>query len=127
MTPGSNGSKDFTLEDLYALIPEMQCIDGCTDCCRRFGVPSRTPLEDARIRAYLEAQGRDMGSAQGTTCPYLSEHGCTIYPVRPFTCRLFGTSPNYRCPHGARPLELLHEDLEAEIFARYQDFFPRLA
>lgn len=114
----------MTLDDLYALIPEMQCLPGCTDCCRRFGVPSRTIEEDGRIRTYLKAQGRDLMPAQGTTCPYLSDEGCSIYPVRPLTCRLFGTSPNVLCPHGARPVELLHEDLEAEIHHRYRLLWP---
>ncbi len=114
----------MTLDDLYALIPDMRCLPGCTDCCRRFGVPSRTTEEDARIRTYLKVQGRDLMPAQGTTCPYLSEEGCSIYPVRPLTCRLFGASPNVLCPHGARPVELLHEDLEAEIHHRYRLFWP---
>ncbi len=114
----------MTLDDLYALIPDMQCIPECTDCCRLFGVPSRTLEEDARIRAYLRDQGREIVTAQGTTCPYLSDQGCTIYPVRPFTCRLFGTTSNLLCPRGARPVELLHEDLEAEIQYRYRLLWP---
>lgn len=113
----------FRLDDLYAMIPDMQCLPGCTECCRLFGVPCRTPEEDARIRAYLQAQGRSILTAQGTSCPYLSESGCTIYPVRPFTCRFFGTSPTVLCPRGARPLELLHEDLDAEIQSRYRLFW----
>lgn len=105
------------------MIPEMQCLPGCTDCCRLFGVPSRTPEEDARIRDYLYAQGRSILPAEGTRCPYVSEAGCTIYPVRPLTCRLFGTSPTVLCPRGARPVELLHEDVEAEIHHRYRLFW----
>lgn len=114
----------MTLDDLYAMIPSMACIPGCTDCCRLFGIPSRTQEEGRRIRAYLKAQGRHLLTAQGTTCPYLSSDGCTIYPVRPFTCRLFGASLNALCPHGARPVEMLHEDVEAELHHRYRLLWP---
>jgi len=111
------------LDDLYALIPPMDCVDGCTECCRSFGVPSRTPLEDERIRTYLASQGRTIGQAQGTRCPYVSDAGCTIYPVRPLTCRLFGVSANYRCPVGAGPARPLHPDEEEEIFHLYRRYF----
>lgn len=111
------------IEDIYGLLPDFRCLPGCTDCCRRFGVPSRSRVEDERIRAYLRAQGRKIGQAQGTTCPYVSEEGCTIYPVRPFTCRLFGTAPSYLCHMGARPLQLLHEDEEEEILHLYMTHF----
>lgn len=111
------------INDIYALIPEFQCIGGCTECCRNFGVPSRTRLEDERIKLYLQSIGAKVGEAQGTTCPYVIESGCAIYPVRPLTCRLYGASPNYICRLGARPVQLLHEDEEAEIFHLYQTYF----
>lgn len=111
------------IEDLYDLLPNFVCIPGCTECCRNFGVPSRTPIEDERIRQYLKSRGMDLQLAQGTTCPYVSDEGCIIYPVRPFTCRMYGTSANYLCALGARPLNLLHPDEEAEIFHLYQTNF----
>lgn len=111
------------IEDLYALIPEFLCHPGCTECCRNFGVPSRTQIEDQRIREYLRAQGRELKQAQGTSCPYVSDQGCTIYPVRPLTCRLYGSSPNYSCRVGARPVRFLHEDEEATIFQLYHSHF----
>jgi len=111
------------ISDIYALIPEFQCISGCTECCRNFGVPSRTRLENERIKKYLQWIGAEVGEAQGTTCPYVTEKGCAIYPVRPLTCRLYGTSPNYTCRLGARPVQLLHADEEAEIFHLYQTYF----
>ena len=79
------------IEDLYQLIPEVKCIPGCIECCRQFGVPSRTTVEDERIKKFLREQGREPGQARGTCCPYVSEAGCTIYPVRPLTCRLYGS------------------------------------
>jgi uncharacterized protein len=79
------------IQDIYALIPEVPCLPGCTACCQAF--------------------------------PYVCDRGCTIYPVRPFICRLFGAAPNLLCHLGARPLILLHEDEEEEIWYLYRDTF----
>ena len=111
------------IEDLYALLPDMQCLPGCTECCRSFGVPSRTRVEDERLRQYLRDQGRVLEQARDTSCPYVSAAGCTVYPVRPLTCRVYGVSASYLCKLGARPLDLLHPDEEEEIFHLYQKHF----
>ncbi len=112
------------IEDLYNLIPDVNCPPGCTECCRNFGVPSRTKVEDERLKAFLRANGREIGEAQGHTCPYVCETGCTVYPARPLICRLFGASINYQCPMGVKPVRILLEDEEEEIFQLYQlNFF----
>ncbi len=111
------------LEDIYALLPDFQCLPGCTECCRSIGAPSRTELEEKRIRAYIKKQGIRPGRRRDNSCPYVSEGGCAIYPVRPFICRLYGTSPNYLCKMGVRPVRLLHEDEEAEIWNLYRSNF----
>ena len=111
------------IEDLYGLIPDFQCTEGCHACCQDFGVPSRTPVEDKRIKTFLKENSIQLGKARGNTCPYLVETGCSIYPVRPFICRLYGTSPSYRCKMDVYPLRLLHEDEEAEILHLYQTHF----
>jgi Fe-S-cluster containining protein len=111
------------IEDLYAMIPQMECPAGCTECCSNFGVPSRTRVEDERFKAYLKSRGREITQAEGTTCPYVSEKGCTVYPVRPFTCRLYGTSPGYRCKMGVSPLQPLNEDEEADLYNLYRENF----
>ena len=116
------------IEDIYELIPDFICDEGCFECCKNFGVPSRTQVEDERIRNFLQEHGMQLGRAKGNTCPYLREDlpegGCSIYPVRPFICRLYGTSINYPCKIGVKPpLGLLGEDEEAEIFYLYQKNF----
>ncbi len=112
------------LEDLYRLIPDFLCTPGCHECCRSFGVPSRTQAEEDRIQRFMAERGMAAGQARGTTCPYLVVGlGCSIYPVRPLTCRIYGTSPSYRCTMGVSPLRLLHEDEEVEIFHRYRTYF----
>ena len=63
---------------------------------------------------FLKKKSLQFGKAKGNTCPYLNESGCSIYPVRPLTCRLYGTSVNYRCIMNVAPVRLLHEDEESE-------------
>jgi len=111
------------LEDLYALIPQLQCNPGCTRCCVEFGVPSMVPAEAERLDRFLQMHGIEKRYAKGTTCPYVDEQGCIVYPVRPLICRLYGNSPNYLCTVGARPIYLLSEDEEAEIFHFYYTYF----
>lgn len=111
------------LEDLYALIPDMICDPGCTLCCRDFGVPSRTALEQKRLVDYAQAHGIVKGPTYGNTCPYVTERGCAVHPARPLICRLYGVSPNYPCVLGIKPVCPLHEDEETEIFRLYYENF----
>lgn len=111
------------IDDIYNLIPDFMCTKGCRECCQNFGVPSRTRIEDERLKVFLKKNAMKPGKANGNTCPHLNESGCTIYPVRPLICRLYGTSPSYRCKMEVAPLRLLHEDEEAEIFHFYQTYF----
>ena len=116
------------IEDLYDLIPDLICTEGCHECCKNFGVPSRSKVEDERIKKFLRDKSRQVGEARGNACPYLDEHllgggGCSIYPVRPFICRVYGTAPNYPCKMGVRPIRVLHEDEEEELFYFYRKFF----
>lgn len=113
----------INIEDIYNLIPDFMCTDGCHECCQNFGVPSRTRVEDRRLEAFLRENSMKAGEAKGNTCPYLDETGCAIHSVRPLICRLYGTSPNYRCKMKVAPVRLLHEDEEAEIFYLYQTHF----
>ena len=115
------------IDDLYNLIPDFMCTEGCYECCKNFGVPSRTKVEDERIKKFLKDNSMQLGEAKGHTCPYLDEGrkegGCSIYPVRPLICRLYGTAPNHLCTMGVRPVLLLQEDEEEEIFHLYQKNF----
>ena len=115
------------VEDIYDLIPELMCTEGCYECCKNFGVPSRTQVEDERIKEFLREHAMQPGEAQGHTCPYLNEDlpegGCSIHPARPLICRLYGTSPNYMCKMGVMPVRPLQEDEEEEIFHLYRKNF----
>jgi Fe-S-cluster containining protein len=117
------------LNDLYAAIPSVPCPPGCITCCKKFGIPSRTSEEDARIRAYLKEQGingrvNDFELSEGDhTCPYVTTKGCAIYPVRPFICRLYGTSPNFLCIENVRPAVMLSNEEEEQLLYFYTKLF----
>jgi len=115
------------IEDIYELIPDLACTAGCYECCKNFGVPSRTRVEDERIKEFLQEHSMRPREAEGNACPYLDEDlhagGCSIYPVRPFICRLYGTSQNYLCKMEVRPVRLLHQDEEEEVFHLYRKNF----
>jgi Fe-S-cluster containining protein len=96
-------------EELYAQIPNMSCLPGCSDCCCivRFSRHEVAQISTAKILRAIFVRFR-----QATTqkCPYLTkDKRCGIYPVRPFVCRLFGTSEieRLRCPKGMVPDNLL--------------------
>lgn len=111
------------IDDLYDMLPDFICTPGCIECCRNFGVPSRTPVEDERIKKFLAENNMEQPRARGTTCPYVTEEGCSIYPVRPLICRVYGTSENYKCVMGVVPLNYLDPDEEEYIFHTYRTRF----
>lgn len=71
-------------------------------------------------------------------CPLLDQESgsCTVYPVRPMICALWGAVRGMECPHGCRPeggylspldaMVLLHmamnggEESEAQVRARFR-------
>ena len=95
-------------------IPEFECIPGCHDCC---GPVTASSAELARLPVKSDAEHAD--ALDDWRCPYLGERGCEVYAERPLICRLFGTTPHLRCPHGRHPDMMIAPDIEARIH-RYQ-------
>jgi Fe-S-cluster containining protein len=96
-------------EELYAQIPNMTCPSGCSDCCCivRF---SRYEVAQISIAKIIRAIFIRFRQATTQKCPHLTrDNRCGIYQVRPFVCRLFGTTEieRLRCPKGMRPNKLL--------------------
>lgn len=89
------------LNQIYHSIPESIC-SGCTNCCMESVHASYA--EFLNIYKYLEHQPLLKTTiipklikyyfselVQKNACPFLNDQGrCTIYEVRPLTCRLFG-------------------------------------
>jgi len=101
----------------YSGIPRTKCPPGCAKCC---GVILWTEEEDAAIRVYLAKRGRQMPKAHGLHCPFLvgGKRRCGIYPVRPFICRLYGTTKTLYCAHGVKPERWLSDTELARIMGR---------
>lgn len=74
----------------------IACPDGCGICCERFH-PDILPVEAELVAAYLLLKRPDLLPRAETLvtahCPFYTASGpghCTVYPVRPLICRLFG-------------------------------------
>jgi hypothetical protein len=100
--------KEKVLTRLYAVIPAMDCLPGCTACCghtawSRFEWYSLAPEVRANFNFFR------MG------CDFVKNGKCSVYAKRPFMCRIFGTVEQSmqpwgqiknavgRCPHGVAP------------------------
>jgi Fe-S-cluster containining protein len=96
-------------EELYGQIPSMTCPSGCSDCCCivRF---SRYEVAQLSIAMIIRAIFTHFRQATTQKCPHLTrDNRCGIYQVKPFVCRLFGTTEieRLRCPKGVEPDKLL--------------------
>lgn len=90
---------DRALNEIYKMIPNMPaCTGACSDAC---GPIAMTAGEWERIIRY---KGHVPQLRDKMTCPMLSPTGkCTVYTVRPYICRLWGTVKEMRCPQGCEP------------------------
>ena len=77
-------------------LPVMKCVSDCGQCC---GVAPATEKEYRRVQRYVEAQGVSP-QRQGLSCPFFQRGKCVVYPVRPFSCQLFGHVAELSCPRG---------------------------
>ena len=94
----------MTLQKVYDQLPETTC-SGCATCCN-WGSPPAFFIEYLNMYKFLRDQRRDHWQEilqkateyfylelvdAGQKCPFLNEtKGCSIYEVRPFTCRSYG-------------------------------------
>ena len=96
----------MTLEEIYKQIPKSTCPPGCGKCCGLL-FPSLKELQN--INSWLKAHGRPFvpfSQTEGLDCPYLAQDKtCSIYPVRPYLCRIMGVSEDTRlnCREGCKP------------------------
>jgi hypothetical protein len=96
------------LRSWYRQIPTMVCLPGCHDCCEGYA-PSMLRIEWTQIGH----PGKISTGTTFTSCPFLGEAGCEIYPRRPLICRVFGTVNRRQadalgafkayCPRGGAP------------------------
>jgi Fe-S-cluster containining protein len=110
------------LEAIYARIPRIECKGLCHTSCGHIGL---SEIEALRMRQY---DGKDaptmapivkelLTGTDSGMCPKLTpDKRCSVYPVRPAICRLYGAVNNQRlvCPYGCLPERWL-SDLEARV------------
>ena len=89
------------LETVYRQIPKSSCAPGCGECC---GILYPSMAELRNIYDWCQehhVEYKDFTMTVGLDCPYLSpQKECSIYPVRPFLCRILGVSTELPCPLG---------------------------
>jgi Fe-S-cluster containining protein len=80
------------------------CIKGCGKCC---GIAVSNGQNFVQIINYAKQHGIEP-IKQGSQCPWYQNGGCTVYEVRPVTCRLFGKidHPMMRCHEGGKFIQL---------------------
>jgi Fe-S-cluster containining protein len=103
------------LEALYAELPDVPCTGQCFNSCSFIGM---SEAEHQHIK-------NETGVAiemQQAPCPALDFAGrCSIHPLRPLICRLFGASEELRCEYGCQPERWLTPEETSELVQRAQD------
>lgn len=118
------------LAEIYAKLPGVLCKGLCHDSC---GVVPVAPAERAAIAEYtgrkvkvdpliqigLHAKHRVLRPKDSgdLTCPYLKNKRCSIHPVRPLVCRMYGVVAGMPCPFGCTASPRTMSDDEAMALA----------
>ena len=116
-------SKEELIEKVKSLKCKGLCQDSCgpigiskgerqriKDYCTRHGI-SFSPLPQNNAEKLLTLWIVSNGRKTPEMCPYLQDGRCSIYPVRPMICRLWGATERMPCPFGCTPeLGMLTED-----------------
>ncbi len=79
------------------VLPSMRCDTGCGECC---GIVPVTVTEFNAIERYVKEKGIIPIETKDGTCPLYQEGRCSVYPVRPLICRIFGHAERLPCPRG---------------------------
>ncbi len=87
------------LDAIYSGLPALECKGLCHDVCVAAGM---SRAEWGRI---LEELWGRVPKGDGVHCVLLEKGRCSVYPIRPLVCRLWGLvdHPLMKCPHGCTP------------------------
>lgn len=112
------------LEELYAQVPVIDCLGKCHRSC---GPVDMTTTEHDRIKeagvtierhSVVQIIAFATGIGETPTCPALGMlRQCTVYPIRPLICRLWGVTESMPCPWNC-PAERVLSDVEANELIR---------
>jgi Putative zinc- or iron-chelating domain len=111
---------DNKLDQIYKQIPSSSCPPNCGKCC---GIIYPSKAEISNIKMWLKERGReylDFNMTIGLDCPYLSQDkSCSIYPVRPFLCRILGVSIDLPCPLKLnKPLRVINHQVSGWCYTK---------
>lgn len=93
------------LDAVYAQVPTIECRGDCADTCTRFPTvrPERRRVEAASGIEFPEYHEGDRERGPLPPCPLLTWAGqCSVHPIRPLLCRLWGVSELFPCNYGCR-------------------------
>jgi hypothetical protein len=106
------------LTEIYKQIPQSTCPHNCGECC---GIlfPSMAELRNVQTwcsKKHLAFKNFNMTT--GLDCPYLDTNKqCSIYPVRPFLCRILGVCSDLPCPLNKNdPVKVLNHQQSAYLY-----------
>lgn len=112
------------LNSILNRIPELDCIGKCTESCTEFRVYPAEELEikqycidnDIPFTPFLKNEDLRLKIINGCDqCKYLKNDKCSIYPVRPVICRLWGNTGIMKCEFGCKPETYLTHDEAQEL------------
>lgn len=94
------------LDALYAQLPAIACARRCGISCQ--GGILLTDVEARRLQLATHCKPRTT-NARGR-CVYLSaDERCTVHPIRPLICRVWGLVKRLSCMHGCVPAQWLDD------------------
>lgn len=97
------------IQKLYDKIPSFRCKEGCVRCCDNWIQYAPEEAERCGGFDYVERE-----------CPKLDgEKRCTVYPDRPFICRIFASSEIMPCPYGYGPEHPLNREETMALLREY--------
>jgi Fe-S-cluster containining protein len=114
------------LRMIYGFIPSIKCDRNCHKCC---GAHPWFPVEALNIRKFMFEHEIEERFAKNllAMCPYITEDGCLIHPVRPILCRLFGvvkqekhSIADMECPFAPKPEKMLSEEQAHELISEVE-------
>jgi uncharacterized protein len=104
------------LADIYKSIPKSTCPPNCGACC---GILYPSMAEIRNVKEWLASKNKPYKDfVMVSDCPYCSlDKSCEIYPVRPFLCRILGTSVDLPCPLKAnKPERILNHSVSSALY-----------
>ena len=112
----SNCEQKDLYEKACSMIPEIQCPEGCIDCC--------VNRQDHSIKLMFDGDdvvGFEVNpcyeEGDDKLCECLEGSRCTVHDgMKPIICRLYGAAKSYNCDKSNCNSELLSDHDVCEVF-----------